>query len=95
MAQIVPPEPRKYRVRTRPKALIFTGFAIGWVPFSLILLTFDLTNQFGWWPVARVAVLILQGVFVVASALLWKFERPREIEVLGSDPEPPVMYMEK
>ncbi len=91
---IVPPsgKDREVRITTRLKALVFTGVALGWLTFSVTAAVSDLSPQFHWWPVIRIAVWVLQGVLAIAAACFWRFERPREVKLPAHVLEPPVIH---
>lgn len=85
---VVPPAHRVKQVcfTTRPKALIATAISALWFLIGIV------TWSLGCPMVAAISVFSVQMVLLITTVCFWRFERPREIQLKGDLPEPPVMH---
>ena len=89
--RIVPPsgppgKEREVPVTIRPKALVATGFSIVGALGDLAAYLCGCSHSL------QLLALVSETVLLVACALFWRFERPRQVRLKGSFPEPPVIH---
>jgi hypothetical protein len=73
-------------ITTRPKALIATAFSILGALACIAAYSYDYLHAL------RGVALAAEGLLMLACALFWRFDRPREVRFKGRFPEPPVIH---